>query len=863
MLPSASSESTPLSEPVLSASPDAPREAEAGGLLSQLSAKATDGDRSVNPELVAAARAAAARGAVLLRNDDDALPLAPGARVALFGRTQKDWIAVGYGSGGDVNAPYATNLLDSLRETGAVEVDEELAGIYEAWCAQNPAEPGEVWCAQNPAEPGEMWGQWPFSYPEMPIDDDAVRAAASRAETAVVVLGRAAGEDRENLLEPGSYYLTDTERTLLEQVTAAFARTVVVLDTGSVIDLAWVEELPVSALLVAWLGGMEGARAITDVLTGAVEPGGRLPDTIARRYEDGPSAAHFGDPVANDYVEDVFVGYRYFETFAPEAVLFPFGTGLTYTTFDIAADEVTGEIRADEGATVGPDGSARRADLGAVTVRARVTNTGRRPGSEVVQVYAAKPDGALSQPARELVGFARTGLLAPGETEDVAIDVPIASLASYDDAGGTGRRSAWVLEPGQYRLFVGADVRRAEEAGALTAPELVVVERLEEAAAPREPFERLALRRGDDGKAEPVHEPVPLATVDLRERILSRLPEAVGGAAGAAGAREVTLADVAANAASLEDFVARLSPEQLASLAYGDVTMDSPLGARGNAGALGGVTESLRALGVPPAITTDGPSGIRISAFASLLPCGTALAAGFDPAAVEELAALHGGEMLAKGSDILLSPGMNIHRDPLCGRNFEYFSEDPLLTGRSAAAVVRGVQSRGVSACPKHFACNNQETARTVADSRVSERALREIYLRGFEICVREASPHTMMTSYNKINGVWGHYHYDLVTTILRGQWGYEGAIVTDWWMQMAPDPDFPALRDSAYRVRAGVDVLMPGSIEHGGTVREDSVVESYRSDGGITLGEMQRTALHVLRLLLDVGLVEGQSRAR
>nr|WP_279065362.1 glycoside hydrolase family 3 N-terminal domain-containing protein [Dermabacter hominis] len=280
--------------------------------------------------------------------------------------------------------------------------------------------------------------------------------------------------------------------------------------------------------------------------------------------------------------------------------------------------------------------------------------------------------------------------------------------------------------------------------------------------------------------------------------------------------------------------------------------MDSPLGVRGNAGALGGVTGSLRERGVAPAITTDGPSGLRVSAFASLLPCGTALASTWNPEGVRELAELHAEEMLAKGSDILLSPGMNIQRDPLCGRNFEYFSEDPLLTGLMGAAVVNGVQSKGVAACPKHYAANNQEHNRIFSDSRVSERALREIYLRGFQIMVEESQPQTIMTSYNKINGVWGHYSYDLVTTILRGEFGFDGLVMTDWWMRMVEDPNFPALRDSAYRVRGGIDVLMPGSKEHGGDTCDTGVRDSLGSDAGLTLGELQRTALHVLRFILE-----------
>ena len=252
---------------------------------------------------------------------------------------------------------------------------------------------------------------------------------------------------------------------------------------------------------------------------------------------------------------------------------------------------------------------------------------------------------------------------------------------------------------------------------------------------------------------------------------------------------------------------------------------------------------------MPPATTTDGPSGIRLQYYCSLLPCGTALACAWNPQLVESLYQAHGREMVMKGSDMLLGPGMNIHRNPLCGRNFEYFSEDPLVSGKTGAAMVRGLQKNGVSACPKHFACNNQETNRAYNDSRVSQRALREIYLKGFEICIAEGKPQNIMSSYNKINGVWSHYNYDLCTTVLRGEWGYEGVVITDWWMRSSPDPDFPDLWDSAYRIRAQVDVLMPGAIDHAGTP-DPSALESYRK-GGLTLAELQRGACNVLRYLI------------
>jgi len=785
--------------------------------LTQTSTGLVDTDRTVSDRIVALCRRAAAEGVVLLRNEGEVLPLGVHDEVAVFGRVQCDWFAVGYGSGGDVKAPYEVSLLEALREAGVL-VSGEVAEAYEAWCAANPPDEG-------------YWGNWPRHFEEMPLDPGLVSRAANMARTAVVVLGRAAGEDRENVLEKGSYYLTDAERAMLDAVAARFERVVAIVNTGNVMDLSWAEEYGdrLAGLILAWQGGMEGSRALVDVLTGAVSPSGRLTDTIARRYEDYPTAANFGAKDHNCYAEDVFVGYRYFETFAPDAVQFPFGFGLSYTTFEHS-------------------GVAFEAD-DLVRVAVDVTNSGSRVSRQVVQLYAAAPDGALGKPARALVGYAKTAELAPGETQRLELTVPVEALASYDDGGATGHRSAWVLEPGAYRFFLGADVRSAVGVGEWSLPELRVVEQLTEACAvdPAASFRRMTVRR-DLGDARVGWEDVPTRTVDLRRRIIDALPAEVS----VTGDRGISLGAVSAGERSMEEFVGQLSDEELEALTRGHGRMNSPLGAAGNAGVYGGILESLRAKGVPPVTCTDGPSGIRLSAYASLLPCGTALASTWDPALVRDLAAEHGREMVRKGSDVLLSPGMNIHRDPLCGRNFEYFSEDPLVTGRMGAAVVGGVQSQGVAACPKHFAANNQETNRSRHDSRVSERALREIYLKGFEICVKEAKPLTIMTSYNKINGVWAHYNYELISTILREQWGYGGMVMTDWWMQHSKDPDFPQVWDSAYRVRAGVDVLMPGStVDWLRKGKDRSLLRSLAKPDGVGRGEMQAVAARVLRFAM------------
>lgn len=314
--------------------------------------------------------------------------------------------------------------------------------------------------------------------------------------------------------------------------------------------------------------------------------------------------------------------------------------------------------------------------------------------------------------------------------------------------------------------------------------------------------------------------------------------------------------DVKNGRIDLDTFLAQLSLKELKAISRGGYIMDHPLGAKGNAGILGGVTESLRQKGISPVTATDGPSGLRLYDSCSLLPIGTLLACTFDTALVEEVYTALAGEMATRGSQLLLAPGMNIHRNVLCGRNFEYYSEDPYLTGRMAAAAVKGIQSRGASACPKHFACNNQETARTQTNSVLTQRALREIYLKGFEICVKQAKPKSLMTCYNKVNGVWGHYHYDLAQTILRGEWGYAGLVVTDWWMQYAPSPEWPNLTGNAYRVRSGVDVLMPGSRGFADRSRrpDGTLLKTFGRKNGITLGELQQSARHVLQFLLELG---------
>ena len=767
------------------------------------------------PEL---ARRAAADGIVLLRNDG-VLPLRPNDRIAVFGRCQVDTFYVGYGSGGDVNPPYRICYLDALESAekrGALRLDGELAAIYREWCAK----------PKNQALDG-FWGHWPMNYPEMAVSAPLAAECAARNDVAVVIIGRAAGEDRENTLTEGSYYLTKTEKKMLDNVTAAFAKTVVVMDCGNIVDMAWTEKYgdKLSAIVYAWQGGMESGNALADVLTGAAAPSGKLPDTIAIDYRDLPTAKNFGHKKACDYAEDIYVGYRYFETFAKERVLYPFGFGLTYTSFDVKCADVCYKD-------------------GALTAAVEVTNVGERPGREVVQMYLRAPKGRLGKAERSLVAFAKTVEIAPGETVTVTLKCTDTDMASYDDTGATGHNRAFVMERGEYEVFIGTDVRSARRCGAFELKETKVVKRTADACGVKVPFERI--KSTDRGKES---ELVPASTTNLKERIEQNFPAGVDKSL----ARDVRLSDVAAGEATLDEFVAALTDEELEALTRGEGGMDSPQGTPGNAGIFGGTLPSLRGKGVLPIVTTDGPAGIRIKSYTTLLPCGTALGATWDEELIEKLYEKVGEEMVSKGSDLLLGPGMNIHRNPLCGRNFEYFSEDPLLTGRAAAAFVRGVQRSGRGACPKHFACNNQERNRTRVDSRVSERALREIYLRCFEICVAGSDPAAVMTSYNKINGVWNHYNYDLATTVLRGDWGYRGCVITDWWMRRSASPEFPKIEDNAYRVRAQVDVLMPGNMSRIKKEYESdgTLLATLGQEGGITRAEIERCAKNVLRCVL------------
>lgn len=748
--------------------------------------------------------ARAVSGGIVMLKNDGALPLKQGGTAAVFGRIQLHYYKSGTGSGGMVNVSKVIGITDGLLDAG-YKLDEQLLNAYREWDEQNPF------------DYGEGWGGEPWSQKEMPLTDELVGGAASRADAAIVIIGRTAGEEMDNKLEKGAFLLSDLEEDMLRRVTSAFDKTVVLLNTGGLIDMSFMDRYPVSAVMYVWQGGMVGGAGTAAVLTGEVSPSGKLPDTIAYEISDYPSDKFFGSGDMDCYGEDIYVGYRYFETFAKDRVRFPFGFGMSYTSFDITASDF-------------------KLDGDKVTGSVNVKNTGSTPGREVVQIYCSAPQGKLGKPARVLCGFDKTRTLQPGESQTLSFEIPLESVASYDDSGVTGHKSAWILEQGGYVFYAGADVRSASEAYSLTLPE-TVVRQCKSALGPLTAFKRMVNSGG-----KPEFEDVPL-TGEAFPHDHAKLPAEIPQT----GDRGIRLADVVNGKNTLEEFTAQLTDYDLSCIIRGE-GMGSPKVTAGTAAAFGGVSDTLTALGIPCACCDDGPSGMRLDCGtkAFSLPNGTLLASTFDRPLMTELFTFMGLEMHTNQVDCLLGPGMNIHRHPLNGRNFEYFSEDPYLTGEMASAELAGLHSTGAEGTIKHFCGNNRETRRHFLDSVISERALREIYLRGFENAVKKGGAKSVMTTYGQVNGVWTAGNYDLVTGILRDDWGFDGFTMTDWWANINRRGKAPDKSDFAAMAMAQNDVYM---VTADGAACNDNTLDSLNS-GELTRGELQRNAMNILRFL-------------
>ena len=785
---------------------------------------------TADKEHITLSKDAAKEGMVLLKNEQHVLPLQTGAKVALFGKATFDYVKGGGGSG-DVTVAYTRNLYEGIKALkGKISVYEELADFYR----------------ENVKEQYKA-GRVPGMTIEPQVPQELLQKAKAYTDTAVISICRFSGEgwDRKSIVETenkniwaseeemarrsaeifedGDFYLTHAEQEMVNTVKQNFARVIVVMNVGGMVDTSWFhDDAQIQSVLMAWQGGMEGGLATAELLAGEGNPSGKLSDTFARELNDYPSTYNFHESEKYvEYTDDIYVGYRYFETIpgAKEKVNYPFGFGLSYTQFTLGESQIS--IEGDQ-----------------IRCMVSVTNTGAMAGKEVVQAYYGAPQGKLGKAARVLCAFAKTRLLQPGETQLMTLCWKIADMASYDDCGKVCK-SAYVLEQGEYRFYIGTSVRDAvENATVYTAAKDIVTQQLTSRLAPTSLTKRMLA----DGTYEELEttEPVDTDANELEKMTTEEMEAFAPKTEGRARWRlwgdktpdkqHHFLIEAAEGKITLEEFMAQLSDEQLAELLGGqpNTGVDNTFGF-GN----------LPDYGVPNIMTADGPAGLRISPECGVCttawPCSTLIACTWNPEVAQQVGAAGGAEVKENNIAVWLTPAVNIHRSPLCGRNFEYYSEDPYLTGKMASAMVKGIQSNHVGATVKHFALNNKETNRKNSDSRASERAIREIYLKAFEIIVKEANPWAIMSSYNIVNGRRTSENHELLTDVLRGEWGFEGAVTTDWWTN----------GEHYKEVAAGNDIKMA-------TGFPERLMEALHK-GIITRAELETCAKRVLNLILKV----------
>lgn len=772
---------------------------------------------------------AAKEGMVLLKNEDNVLPLKKGTRVALFGKATADYVRGGGGSG-EVTVSYNRNLYEGMKLlSDKVSVFDELEDFYEE----------EV---KKQYKKGHVPGMTTEPY----IPDELFEKAKNYTDTAVISICRFSGEgwdrksivDSENknlwaneaqmakqsaqIFENGDFYLTNAEKAMVERVKDNFKKVIVVMNVGGMVDTSWFrDDKDIDAVLMAWQGGIEGGLAAAELLVGDGNPSGKLSDTFAANLNDYPSTANFHESEKYvDYTEDIYVGYRYFETIpgAKDKVNYPFGFGLSYTDFSISA------VTAYE-------------KEGTIYASVVVTNIGELPGKEVVQAYYSAPQGKLGKPAIQLCAFKKTRLLQTGESQTIILSWKAADMVSYDDLGKISK-SAYLLEKGEYSFYIGNSSRDTVELDyKYVCEEDRIIRQLTSKLAPTSLSKRLL----SDGSYETLSQTEPF---DTDANVLT--PMSVDEMEGYAPVmprrgrwhlwkntpeqKHHQLIEVAEGKISLDEFMTQLSDEQLAELLGGQFNTGVA-----NTFGIGNIPD----YGVPNVMTADGPAGLRIGPECGVCttawPCSTLLACTWNEEIVEKVGAAGGAEVKENNIAIWLTPAVNIHRSPLCGRNFEYYSEDPFLTGKLASSMVKGIQSNNIGATVKHFALNNKETNRKNSDSRASERAIREIYLKAFEMIVRDAKPWAIMSSYNIVNGHRASENRELLEDVLRGEWGFDGMVTTDWWTN----------GEHYKEVKAGNDVKMACGFP-------ERLLEAIKI-GALTRQEMEICAKRILKLILKV----------
>ena len=790
---------------------------------------------------------AAKEGMVLLKNENNVLPLAAGSKVALFGKGTFDYVKGGGGSG-DVTVAYTRNLYEGLSlQKDKISIFEELCDYY-----------------RKDIEEQYKNGNVPGMTIEPDVPNELLQKAKAYTDTAIITICRYSGEgwDRKSVIDPDNKALWDYERKMTEKsaeifkdgdfclsvkekemvdaVKTNFKNVIVILNVGGMVDTSWFAYDPkIQSALLALQGGMEGGLAAAELLVGDGNPSGKTVDTFARTLDDYPSTHNFHESRDYvDYTDDIYVGYRYFETIpgAAEKVVYPFGYGLSYTTFNVETVSA-GILQPSHTANSqsAPHDAISHTDT--LYVRVRVTNTGKIAGKEVVQVYVAKPQGKLGKPAKELVAFEKTRELLSGESQIVTLTWSINDMASYDDLGKI-QKSAYVLEAGSYDIYVGTSVRDVQKADySYILDEDIITEQLSAKLVPTS----LAKRMLSDGSFEELPQGEPVDTdASVVGNIDPSLTEGVAPgqraipyfrfADGMVKNGKYDIMDVVEGQISLDEFISELSVDDLIHLLGGQ-----PNTGAANTFGIGNMPE----YGIPSVMTADGPAGVRINpevgVCTTAFPCSTLLACTWNPDIVEAVGHAGGKELKENNLGLWLTPAINIHRSPLCGRNFEYYSEDPFVTGKLAGAMVRGIQSNNVGATLKHFALNNKETNRKNSDSRVSERAAREIYLKAFEMIVKAENPWAVMSSYNIINGYRASENKDLLTGILRDEWGYTGMVTTDWW----------TCGEHYKETKAGNDLKM-------GNGYPKRVKEAYEK-GAISRDEIETCVKRILNLILKL----------
>ena len=818
---------------------------------------------------LAAVRALAPECMVLLRSNG-AFPLAEPGEIALFGSGARHTVKGGTGSG-DVNSRHVTTVEEGLETAGFTIVTRPWLEAYERIRLRAHEEfiAGIRAEASERGVPAIMVGMGSvMPEPEYTIPLDIPAGTDPRA--VVYVLSRTSGEGSDRTPEAGDLRLTDTEIRDILTLNGRFERFLLVLNVGGVVDLSPLDDVA-NILLLSQLGATVG-DAFADVLLGRAYPSGKLATTWAA-WDEGDQIGDFGDPDDTHYREGVYVGYRFYDSVGKEP-LFPFGFGLGYTTFDVQTRQVS-------------------LDGARVSIDVDVTNTGGYPGKETIQVYASVPAGRLDQPLQALAGFTKTDEIAPGATAWITVDVDLTDLASYDEAS-----HATILEAGRYLLRAGTSSRQLSPVAVVELAQDATVRHLAgdlgepgftdwkpeapasldiPAGLPMLTVNPADLRRPDHAETDEGSVPEDLSEALALARGLSdnelmytvlgdyRRGEESGSIVGAASTTVVGAAgQTTTRIPGLPSIIMADGPAGLRLAPTYGVDAEGPF-SLGDSSLPATFLELMddagrEALGIADEPQPREPTEIR-EQYTTAIPIGTALAQSWNPALAQRLGDIVGAEMERFGVDLWLAPAFNLHRCVLCGRNFEYLSEDPLLAGRLAAAITRGVQThpgRGVTI--KHLACNNQETNRLNSNSRVSPRALRDLYLRAFEICVRQARPAAVMTSYNLINGVHTSESAQLLEVILRREWGFDELVMTDWVVDGMTHSDMKHPRaTAAATIKAGNELFMPG----GETDREDLLAALERGSAGhgasgrtepedegaaLTRGELEKQAARVIR---------------